>query len=185
MKKKTSRQELKKLVEKSIIRNEEKKRIHWSATAPVKEVLMSLESSYEGLDEIQIRRSRMIYGRNLVRSFFSFKDKQFCYVMRKQEEPASGIPRKDLVVGDIVCLAPGDTIPADLRVIEAKGLMVEQAFLTGDTKAVKKNGGICLCEMEKVTDYSNILLMGSRVIAGSGEAVVLSVGSRTIRATMS
>ena len=192
MNKKVTRQELKKLVEKSIIRDEENKRISWSATSSIKEVLMVLNSSLSGLDEMQIRRNRMIYGRNQINDrrrrsirklILNSLHHPTCSVVRKQENEIS-IPQKDLVVGDIVHITEGDVAPADLRVIMADGLMVNQGFITGDGHPVKKNAGISLCELEKAADYNNNVIMGTNVTAGAGEAVVLSVGSHTILGTM-
>lgn len=193
MNKKSKRQELKKLVEKSIIRDEEKKRIGWSATTSINEVLLSLNSTVSGLDDVQVRKNRMIYGKNqtsedknknIIHIILESINQPTCNVIRKNMNLIS-IPNKDLVVGDIVHLSEGDVVPADLRVIESNGLMVDETSIEKDRKSVKKISGICLCELEKVTDYKNIVLMGSNVTKGSADAVVLSVGDHTILETMS
>src|SRR3989338_535889 len=49
------------------------------------------------------------------------------------------IPAEQLVAGDIVLLASGDMVPADMRLIEARQLRVEEAALTGESEAVEKN----------------------------------------------
>ena len=190
-KRKVNRQELRYLVEKSLVRDEEKRRLFWSATTSVKEVLTVLDSSMDGLDAVQVRKNRTMYGKNertdnkkknVIQLILDSLDKPTCYVVRKNENLIN-IPSSDLVVGDIVHLSEGDVVPADLRVIESNGLTVNQKAVSDD-KIVKKNAGICLGELEKVTDYFNIVLMGTNIIAGSGEGVVVSVGNNTILGTM-
>lgn len=190
--KRRKRQELKKLVEKSIIRDEEKKRLKWSATSPLNEIFMVLDSCIDGLDDVQVRRSRTTYGENYITSkkkksviqmLFGSHDHPVYHVMRnnKEQEDISG---EELVVGDIVYLSKGDLVPADLRVIESLGLTVDQSSITGNELPVKKKAGVCSSETDQIADYFNIMLMGTNVTEGSGEAIVVSVGSHTISETM-
>ena len=190
---KLKRQELKRLVEKSIIRDEEKKRIKWSATASTQEVLRTLHTSLSGLDPMQINRSRMLYGKNqttsekkksLIQLILESLDQPTCYVVRKNENLIN-ILMKEIVVGDIVHLSEGDVVPADLRIIEADGLKVDQNVISKDKTPVKKTAEICYKEAENVADYSNILLMGTLVVSGYATAVVLSVGDHAIMGTIS
>ena len=192
MSRKTKRQKLKMMVEKSIIRDEEKQRIRWSATTSTKEVLIILESSLCGLDEDQIRKNRETYGKNQIieepqKSIFqrisNMINRPTCNVVRNNKKPIN-IPSKDLVVGDIVNLVEGDNVPADVRLIESNKLVVDQGRFTGKNNPVKKNSGICIGNLDKVTDYFNIVLMGSSVLSGSAKGVVLSVGDHTILETM-
>ena len=189
--KKRKRQELKKLVQKSLIREEETKRIQWGAMSSIQEVLMVLGSSSCGLDENQVRRNRKNYGENETEEekkknrnhfvFFVFHH-SFYSVVRKKDDWIK-VPSKDIVVGDIVCLQKGDLVPADLRLIESDNLKVDQTVFTGKESVVEKNAGICHLEFNQATDYFNIVLKGTKVVEGSGKAVTLSVGSRTIYGT--
>jgi len=85
---------------------------------------------------------------------------------------------KELVPGDIVDLFAGDMIPADLRIISAKDLFVNQATLTGESMPVEK-----LSENKKqsgaVADAENLAFMGSSVVSGTALGVVLKTGSFT------
>ncbi|WP_338020608.1 HAD-IC family P-type ATPase [Alkalihalobacterium alkalinitrilicum] len=54
------------------------------------------------------------------------------------------IPSKDLVPGDMVLLSAGDKVPADIRVIRADNLKVEESPLTGESVSVEKKSGVCL-----------------------------------------
>ena len=89
------------------------------------------------------------------------------------------IPIEELVPGDVVRLSAGDMIPADLRVLTAKDLFLNEAALTGEAMPVEKSvvpfhgGGGTL------TDLPNICFMGSNVLSGAGTAVVVQTGART------
>jgi Mg2+-importing ATPase len=87
---------------------------------------------------------------------------------------------RQLVVGDIVDLFAGDMIPADLRIIQAKDLFINQAALTGESLPVEKNS--FPVEIQKpisFTELSNIAFMGSSVISGTALGVVIKTGPST------
>jgi len=96
------------------------------------------------------------------------------------EVGAEEIPLEDVVVGDIVHLAAGDMIPADMRVIFAKDLFVSQSALTGESASVEKTGGACEPTRGAVTEYPNLAFMGSNVISGTAKGIVVAVGDDTI-----
>ena len=99
----------------------------------------------------------------------------------RQETGKTEIPLEDVVVGDIVHLAAGDMIPADMRIIHAKDLFISQSALTGESIAVEKislaveNGGY-----GSLIEYPNLAFMGSNVISGSATGIVVAVGDATI-----
>lgn len=105
-----------------------------------------------------------------------------CTVTRKEQEKVE-IFMDDLVVGDIVHLSAGDMIPADLRMIETKDLFISQASLTGESEPIEKTAYES-AECKSITDYSNIAFMGSNVVSGSGVAVVVCTGDRTLFGSM-
>lgn len=105
-----------------------------------------------------------------------------CTVTRKEQKKVE-IPLDELVVGDIVHLSAGDMIPADLRLLEAKDLFINQSSITGESGPVEKfsqvneyNGSI--------TEYTNIAYMGTNVISGSATAVAVNVGDNTLFGAM-
>ncbi len=105
-----------------------------------------------------------------------------CTVTRAGQEKVE-ISMEELVVGDIVHLAVGDMVPADVRILEAKDLFISQASLTGESEPLEKTStrsetGISL------TDHTNIAFMGSNVISGTACAVVVSVGDHTLFGAM-
>lgn len=96
----------------------------------------------------------------------------------KRNGQFSEIPTEELVCGDIVKLAAGDLIPADLRLIETKDLFISQAALTGESYPVEK---FAKESVESVADVDQPTLgfMGSNVISGSAIGIVVAVGNNT------
>lgn len=86
-------------------------------------------------------------------------------------------------MGDIVHLAAGDMIPADVRILEAKDLFISQSSLTGESEPIEKTPSRSV-QKESITDYTNIAFMGSNVISGSAAAVVVSTGDATLFGSM-
>ncbi|KAH0877072.1 hypothetical protein HID58_064466, partial [Brassica napus] len=91
------------------------------------------------------------------------------------------LPATELVPGDIVEVAVGCKIPADLRMIEMSSneLRVDQAILTGESCSVEKDVDCPLTTNAVYQDKKNILFSGTDVVAGRGRAVVVGVGSNT------
>lgn len=92
------------------------------------------------------------------------------------------ISLQELVPGDIVYLAAGDMIPADVRIIRAKDLFVGQSALTGESEPVEKFGGELSYEEAKDNnplELNNLAFMGTNVISGSALALVLTTGDGT------
>ncbi|MCM7649025.1 cation-transporting P-type ATPase [Enterobacter asburiae] len=88
------------------------------------------------------------------------------------------IPTTALVPGDIVVIRAGDRIPADLRVIKAHNLRVEEAILTGESTVVEKNSDALSGELP-LGDRYNLLYSGTTVSSGGGKGVVVATGGET------
>lgn len=88
------------------------------------------------------------------------------------------VPTTALVPGDIVIVRAGDRIPADLRVIEAHNLRVEEAILTGESTVVEKETGALSGELP-LGDRTNLLFSGTTVSSGGGKGVVIATGGDT------
>ncbi|MCL1803911.1 MAG: magnesium-translocating P-type ATPase [Eubacteriaceae bacterium] len=99
--------------------------------------------------------------------------------VRRQEKGNQEISLDDIVVGDIVLLAAGDMIPADIRIIRAKDLFVRQSALTGESMAVEKTSQAELGD-GSLTDMANLAFMGCDVVSGSAEGVVVVTGNDTL-----
>ncbi|MCV0368897.1 cation-transporting P-type ATPase [Filomicrobium sp.] len=83
-----------------------------------------------------------------------------------------------LVPGDIVLVEAGDRVPADLRLIEARGLNVDEAILTGESVPVEKTTEPVLPEAA-LGDRSSMLFSGTLVTAGTARGLVVATGGST------
>ena len=88
-------------------------------------------------------------------------------------------PLKTLVPGDIIKLAAGDMVPADVRVLSAKDLFLNQSALTGESLPVERNAGASTADVQNPLELPNICFMGSNVESGSATAVVIHTGDKT------
>ena len=82
------------------------------------------------------------------------------------------IPLRELVPGDIVALETGDRVPADVRLLKVKDLVVNQTLLSCAEGMITKS-------TIEPFELEGICLMGSQVVSGSAEAVVVLTGVRT------
>ena len=89
------------------------------------------------------------------------------------------IPRRDVVVGDIVMVETGDEIPADGRLLEAIDLQVDESSLTGEAMTNKEVRGERLEVSGEEAYAKDQLLRSSMVMSGSGLYVVTAVGDET------
>ncbi|MEO5081558.1 cation-transporting P-type ATPase, partial [Bacteroides ovatus] len=87
------------------------------------------------------------------------------------------IPRKDIVVGDIVILETGEEIPADGELLEAISLQVNESNLTGEPVINKTT--VEADFDEEATYASNLVMRGTTVVDGHGTMRVLHVGDAT------
>ncbi|MGW3095243.1 cation-translocating P-type ATPase [Streptomyces sp. NPDC001102] len=98
-----------------------------------------------------------------------------CRVLRDGERLE--LPTSALVPGDLVVLEAGDAVPADCRVVEGHGLMVNNASLTGESVAVARVEEPTTAAT--VLDSRNCVFMGTTAVSGSGKAVVFAIGADT------
>ena len=89
------------------------------------------------------------------------------------------IPLDQLVPGDIVKLAAGDMIPADLRVVQARDLFVAQASLTGESLPVEKVAKTRAADQTNPLESDTLCFMGTNVVSGTAQAVVIATGGNT------
>ncbi len=94
------------------------------------------------------------------------------------------IPISEIVVGDIIHLAAGDMIPADIRILKAKDLFISQSSLTGESEPVEKVDTVINYDCKNPIELNNLAFMGSNVISGSAIAIAINVGDDTIFGSM-
>ena len=89
------------------------------------------------------------------------------------------VPARELVPGDIVFLETGNFVPADVRLIEAVNLKIEEAALTGESVPVEKNAASVLDSGATLGDRKNTAFSGTVVTYGRGKGIVVSTGMHT------
>ncbi|GGR42418.1 magnesium-translocating P-type ATPase [Streptomyces netropsis] len=115
-----------------------------------------------------------------------------CAVVRRAgrgDAPATvEIPMDQVVPGDVVRLAAGDLVPADLRLLTAKDLMVSQAALSGESLPVAKADTRLHDYGQSLTndpvEADNLVLMGTSVTSGAATGVVVATGQDTYFGSM-
>ncbi len=85
------------------------------------------------------------------------------------------VPAREVVPGDLLVLAEGDTVPADARLVQVASLQVAEAALTGESEAVAKQTAP-LTGPTSLGDRTNMAFGGTAVTRGSGRAVVTATG---------
>ncbi|MEU6175571.1 magnesium-translocating P-type ATPase [Streptantibioticus parmotrematis] len=88
---------------------------------------------------------------------------------------AREVPVEEIVPGDVVQLAPGDVVPADVRLLRSRGFTVHQAALTGESAPVPKSP-------DAADDDGRLCFAGSDVASGTASGVVTATGAGTVLA---
>ncbi|MDO4422626.1 MAG: cation-translocating P-type ATPase [Eubacteriales bacterium] len=89
------------------------------------------------------------------------------------------VDSENVVVGDVISIDAGDSISADLRLIESSSLKAEEASLTGESVAVEKDATAVLPEDCALGDRKNMLYMGTAVTYGRAKGVVVATARDT------
>ena len=103
--------------------------------------------------------------------------KTTCTVLREGKEAV--VPLHELVPGDVVVLAAGSIIPADVRLVTAKDFFVSQSALTGESMPIEKNAAACDRAGKGALDLPNAAFQGSNVLSGTARGVVVNTGAKT------
>lgn len=89
------------------------------------------------------------------------------------------IPTSQVVPGDIVDLNTGDSVPADIRLIEAVNLEADEALLTGESAPVSKSPGMVFDDETGPGDRLNVVFSSTTITKGRGRGVVFATGMYT------
>ena len=87
----------------------------------------------------------------------------------------------DLLVGDIIIISGGETIPADCLLLEGNGIKIDESSLTGESKLVSKEIYEDCEENKEIKIMTPIILSGTDVIKGNGKALIICVGERSTK----
>ncbi|MDR0320676.1 MAG: hypothetical protein LBI28_04165 [Treponema sp.] len=176
---------------KEMIRRDQiRTRMQFAATAGTEELFEKLVTGLNGIHEAFVVDYRDEYGNNklsfgkrvsLSKKFDKTVFNPYAPInVQRQGAGEIKIPLGEVVVGDIVHLSAGDMIPADMRILKAKDLFVNQSALTGENTAVEKFPATDQKKHDRLTKISNLAFLGSTVFSGSAIGVVVAVGDDTI-----
>lgn len=87
------------------------------------------------------------------------------------------IDASELVVGDIVHISYGSRVPADVRILEATNILVDESILTGESIPVKKDVGTCSTDI--LTERTNTVFCGTYIVNGNATGIVVQTGNNT------
>jgi len=126
---------------------------------------------------------------NAVLGFYQeYKAEQAVRALKKMAAPQATVIRdgerrrvyaRELVVGDVVLLEAGDRVPADVRLIEAVNLGVDESALTGESLPVAKDASMVLSGDTPLSSRVNMAYMGTVITRGRGAGVVVATGMNT------
>jgi cation-transporting P-type ATPase I len=100
-------------------------------------------------------------------------------VRARREGREVNVDVEELVPGDVVLLHHGELVPADCRILAARGLEVDESSLTGESLPVAKSAEACNGNGRTVADRRCMLFEGSTIAAGDAVAVVVAIGEAT------
>ncbi len=98
----------------------------------------------------------------------------------KRDGKDQELPTKDVVVGDIINLAAGDLVPADMYLLKSKDLFCSASSLNGESSPVEKVAEQKPKKNDNYLDYPNVLYEGTNIVSGSGMGVVFATGDKTV-----
>ncbi|MCL1986165.1 MAG: magnesium-translocating P-type ATPase [Betaproteobacteria bacterium] len=90
------------------------------------------------------------------------------------------IPLEDVVAGDIISLAAGDMVPADVRILSCKDLFISQSALTGESEPVEKFSAVHEFDHSDPLHLDNLAFIGTNVISGTATCLAIAVGDNTV-----
>jgi len=89
------------------------------------------------------------------------------------------VPVAEVVPGDLLILSPGLAIPADLRLLKAHQLSIDESLLTGESLPVNKSSQTIHVKLTPLADRTNMAYCGTTVTGGSGLGIIVATGRQT------
>ena len=96
----------------------------------------------------------------------------------KRDDKILIINTKELVLGDIIYLESGETVPADIRILSCENLKVDESALTGESVPVQKSSDV-LKENLIIQEQKNMLFLGTNITNGKCIGIVVSTGKNS------
>ncbi|MFO0946612.1 MAG: HAD-IC family P-type ATPase [Planctomycetota bacterium] len=101
------------------------------------------------------------------------------HVQVRREGKEVTVDAEEVTLGDLLILGEGMSISADARLVRAERLRIDASSLTGESRPVSRIAEPISVEGRSATEMSNLVLAGTFVVSGRGEAVVLATGAKT------
>jgi len=102
----------------------------------------------------------------------------------KRENQIFTIASSELVPGDVVVLSEGDIVPADIRLFDTNGLVIDESILTGESVPVEKDANLTLPKETLPYELANMALSGTTITKGKAEGFVVFTAERTYLASI-
>lgn len=102
----------------------------------------------------------------------------------KRENQIFAISSSELVPGDVIVLSEGDIVPADIRLFESNGFVIDESILTGESVPVDKDANLTLPKETLPYELDNMALSGTTVTKGKAEGFVVFTGEKTYLASI-
>jgi P-type Ca2+ transporter type 2C len=94
------------------------------------------------------------------------------------------VSSSEVVPGDFLVIHEGELIPADIRLVESLGLMIDESTITGESFPVTKDPHLVLPKTAATYELTNMLLAGTSVVRGTGKGIVVNTGHNTYLASL-
>ena len=107
----------------------------------------------------------------------SFKNMVPQYALCVREGEKVTMKAEELTLGDIIEVKFGDRIPADIRIIEARGFKVDNSSLTGESEPQARNRE---CTDENPLETKNLAFFSTNAVEGTATGMVVSIGDTTV-----
>jgi Mg2+-importing ATPase len=119
------------------------------------------------------QEARAAHATRLLKKYIPEKTR----VVRSSQEMV--LNKTGLVPGDLVILTAGDIVPADLRVVDEKSLLVDETVLTGESAPVAKTSEPLTQKTAEIFKAHNILFAGTAIVSGEARGVTVGTGRNT------
>lgn len=90
------------------------------------------------------------------------------------------VETREVVPGDSILLETGDKIPADVRILEAQALVVDESLLTGESLPVPKESAPHITPSKNIYEATNVVFAGTTIVSGTARGIVIATGERSI-----
>ncbi len=100
-------------------------------------------------------------------------------VQVRRDNKDKSIESRELVPGDIIILSTGDISPADVRLINHQGLIVDESIMTGESNDVTKTIDVISKPVDKIFQARNLIFKGTSIKSGKALALVIATGKNT------